>query len=142
MGRQRNRRRRGGWGGGVHGTGEGAVGGGCGGGSGRCERPPLGGAREGEMRAATAGRREGGGDASGGRREHVEIGVQGPSTYGGSPPGLGFYRVGYRVPLQPVSELGPAKFTGPGCFPGCRCGQPQAVRPIAQPTSALVSSKK
>jgi hypothetical protein len=55
MGRQRNRRRRGGWGGGVHGTGEGAVGGGCGGGIGRCERPPLGGAREGEMRAAAAG---------------------------------------------------------------------------------------
>jgi hypothetical protein len=30
------------------------------------------------MRPAAAGRREGGGDASGGRREHVEIGVQAP----------------------------------------------------------------
>jgi hypothetical protein len=77
------------------------------------------------MRPAAAGRREGGGDASGGRREHVEIGVQAPSTYGGSPPGPRFYRVGYRVPLQPVPELGPAKFTGSGWDTGCRCGQPK-----------------
>jgi hypothetical protein len=84
----------------------------------------AGGAREGEMRAAAAGRREGGGDASGGRRQHVEMGVQAPSTYGGSPPGPGFYRVRYRVPLQPVQELGPANFTGSGWDTGCRCGQP------------------
>jgi hypothetical protein len=73
------------------------------------------------MRAAAAGRREGGGDASSGRREHVEIGVQAPSTYGGSPPGPGFYR----VPLQPVQELGPTNFTGSGWDTGCRCGQPK-----------------
>jgi hypothetical protein len=120
-GRQRNRRRRGGWGGDVHSKGEGGVGGGCGGGSGRCERPPLGGAREGEMRAAAAGRREGGGDASGGRRERVED-WRAPSTYGGSAPGPGFYRVRYRMPLHPVQDVGAAKFTGPGRFPGHRCG--------------------
>jgi hypothetical protein len=33
--------------------------------------------------------------------------------------------VGYRVPLQPVPELGPAKFTGSGWDTGCRCGQPK-----------------
>jgi hypothetical protein len=50
------------------------------------------------------------------------IGVQAPSTYGGSAPGPGFYRVRYRMPLHPVQDVGAAKFTGPGRFPGHRCG--------------------
>jgi hypothetical protein len=48
-----------------------------------------------------------------------------PSTFAGSTPGPGFYRVRYRVPLHPVQELGSAEFTGPGCYAVARCSQPK-----------------
>jgi hypothetical protein len=67
----------------------------------------VGGAREGEMRAAAAaGRREGGGDASGGRRERVED---------WSPGALDIWRIGSGSWVLP-GALPDAAAPCPGCW--------------------------
>jgi hypothetical protein len=44
--------------------------------------------------------------------------------FAGSSQDTGKWGIGYRTPLHTIQELAPAKITGPGRFPGDRCGQP------------------
>jgi hypothetical protein len=89
-------------------------------------RAMRGGDRKREGGRCERGRRRGGARGSGAPpRETRRIGGnRAPSTFAGSTPGLGFYRVRYRVSLHPVQELGSAKFTGPECYAVAHCSQP------------------